>query len=156
MQLKINIEKKSDQDVVSFTGVIDEEAGALLTPLIERIGPKCLFNFDHLTSINSCGIRDFVKFMQALQKDREVFFENCPDFFIDSINMIPQLRGKAKIKSVYRAYQCDSCNVSKTKLLVADKDFSSEGSRDVEVKCDKCAESMEPLEDDDEYFVFLS
>lgn len=100
--IKINLEKLNDQILVHIEGSIDENFSQFSQSIPDQ--GQLVFNLDRLKSINSTGIREWIKLMQKLSK-AAVSFKNCPKIFIDQLNMVSGfIPPRSKILSFYVPY----------------------------------------------------
>ncbi len=106
--------KKIGNDYV-LSGSIDETFGQATTEL-PTFG-KYTIGFKGLKSINSTGIREWIKLMQKLQSVQLNFIE-CPKVFIDQVNMIQGFAPpNTKISSFYVPYFNEANESEKSVLL---------------------------------------
>ena len=153
---KIKATKEGDWERLAFSGPINEDAKAALMALADSATPRCILDLGAVTLINSCGIRDWSIFLRTLKTDREVVFDNCTDEIVRTMNMVTNFYYRLPIRSVYRAYGCESCGHEQVEHLLAGKDYTA-GSipRCGPVKCGSCGKPTEAFEPDDEFFQFL-
>ena len=109
MEINLQIGKKGDWDHVVYAGPINEDTEVHLARVAAQLGKNVIFNFRQVEYVNSCGVRSWINFLRDIQEGREVIFEECTPEIVSQINMIPNFRGKAHIKSVYASYACDNC-----------------------------------------------
>lgn len=152
---KLNIDTQiiDDKVVVQFSGSIDEDANF---DKIQNLNQKIYeFDFDKLQLINSCGIREWISYVEGIPAEAKLIYKNCPQIIIEQMNMVHGFVKKgAEIESFYAPYYCESCdNESKIHLKtsqVVDKKAPV-------VACPKCGAS--PMEFDaieEQYFNFLT
>jgi hypothetical protein len=89
--------------MTEFTGSIDEDANF---GEIEKVQEKEYnFDFDKVTMINSCGIREWINFIEKLPGDSKIVYKNCPQIIIEQMNMVHGfIREGAVIESFYAPY----------------------------------------------------
>jgi anti-anti-sigma regulatory factor len=156
MEMTFTIEKKGDRDKVNFVGDINEDAEVHLNGIVGSLGSKVTFNLRGVTSVNSCGVRAWINFMREAEKNRDIIFEECTPEIVSQINMIPNFKGSAHIKSVYAGYACDSCENQQWKLFEEGRNLPTTADAGIEeLKCPKCGEIMEMDEIEDEFFGWL-
>lgn len=82
-------------------GVIDED----FSPgLFNLPGKTVIFDFNLLETMNSCGIREWIKFLATLSP-RRIVYERCPRILVDQMNMIRGfLPQGATVRSVYAPF----------------------------------------------------
>ena len=148
---KFKIEQlvKENMRTVMLRGIIDEDAN--FDPLMKLHSPLVI-NFSGVTSINSCGVRNWVNLLKDLS-GKEVFYEECPTLIVRQMNMVPSFVGGAKIVSVFAPYVCESCE-KELALLVKETEF--DGGVKEAFTCDACKKGeMEFDGRPDQYFAFL-
>lgn len=156
MELTFAIEKKDDWDRVNLTGDINEDAELGLEKILDSLGPKVILNLRSITTVNSCGVRAWINFIRKAQEGREIIFEECTPEIISQINMIPDFKGKAHIKSVYAGYSCDECGHEQLKLFEEGINMPQSSEDELEeLKCPKCGEEMEMDELEEIFFSWL-
>lgn len=149
-QLAIQINIQNDTAAITFDGVINEDSN------FEKIRnlklKKYIFNFDKIHLINSCGIRDWIKYLSELN-DAEIIYENCPQIIIEQINMVHGfITSKTNITSFYAPYFCDNCDKEAKILLRRDEIVNTKAP---EKKCPQCSDTLEFDALEKQYFHFL-
>jgi len=142
--------QEGDQTIVRLSGSIDEDAKF---DELMSLGKKMVFNFKEVTSINSCGIRNWVNFIKEL--DAVIYYAECPPVIVRQLNMVPSFKGKADVVSVEIPYVCDACE--KEKVVLVHKDKFQGGNVQVSelITCDACGkEEMEFDGHPEQYFAF--
>lgn len=156
MDLTYRIESKGDWDIIHFTGDINEDAEVTLAGIREKISAQCVLNLKEVKSINSCGVRAWINFIREAEKNRKLIFEECTPEVVSQINMIPNFKGTAHIKSVYASYTCESCDFQKLELFEEGKNLPKSHDEDIpDINCPQCNEVMEMEELEDEFFGWL-
>lgn len=156
LSVAVDADENSDQFIIEFRGPINEDAEPHLNKILANKpnADKCIFRLKNISSINSLGVRTWIKFLRDFgesHKDTKIYFEECAPEIISQINMIPDFNGKAEISSFYADYICDNCDNDKLVLFKCDEIPKPL----LDVKCDKCDESMEMEELEEEFFAFL-
>ena len=114
VEVKTTVEGKTLK--VSFNGAIDETFSQVSgqIPKAETVE----FNLHGLKSINSTGIREWIKYTQTLAGST-ITFVNCPKVFIDQVNMVQGFApDNSKILSFYVPYFNETNETEKNVLLV--------------------------------------
>ena len=147
----LSIETKSG--VHYLRGVLDENAD--LSGL-ELAAPPLRLDLGGLTRLNSIGVRNFLKFLQAWG-EKPLSYEHCTSDFVDQMNMIPALLGsrrQAVVTEVAVPFQCESCDhETEAQMKVADcKRALNEGP--LTRPCDQCGKTM--VVHNDSYFAFTT
>ncbi|OFZ29065.1 MAG: hypothetical protein A2622_13315 [Bdellovibrionales bacterium RIFCSPHIGHO2_01_FULL_40_29] len=84
---------------VSISGIIDDTFGVVAAQL--PLTGKLKVNLKNLKSINSTGIREWIKQMQRMKTAFIEFYE-CPKVFIDQVNMVQGfVPANGKVESFY-------------------------------------------------------
>lgn len=150
-QLNLNVQIQGETATISLSGVINEDAQF---DKIQSLNlKKYIFDFDKITLINSCGIRDWIKFLQSLGSV-EIQYENCPQIIIEQINMVHGfITPNTKITTFYAPYFCDKCDAEK-KIKLKASDILM-GKAPVET-CPNCKDILEFDALEKQYFHFLS
>src|SRR5690606_32007662 len=85
-RLTINKQILQDELNVELIGAIDEDADFKeLTGLEQK---QISFDFDKISMINSCGIREWIKFIEMIPSRSNIVYKNCPQIIIEQINMV--------------------------------------------------------------------
>ena len=157
MTITMQIEKKGDWEHLRYIGPINEDSEVHLAPLVQQLGPNVIVNFRQVEYVNSCGVRSWINFLRDMEKGRKVIFEECTPEIVNQVNMIPNFKGSAHIKSVYGSYACDNCDHHQWQLFEEGRNLPANLSEGLpEVKCEKCKSEMEMEELEDEFFAWLS
>lgn len=156
MGISLHIEKKDQWEQLMYVGPINEDTEVHLTPMISQLGPNVIFNFRKVEYVNSCGVRAWINFLREAEKGRKIIFEECTPEIVSQINMIPNFRNNAHIKSVYASYACGNCDSQKWVLFEEGRNLPSSSTAGVETpKCEKCSSDMEMEELEDEFFAWV-
>ncbi len=117
------VQKKVDGDLVhfEFSGSLDEDAKL---PVITEKIREVHIDLRQLKTINSCGIREWVKWIQPLSQTYEVHFHCCPKIVIDQVNMVSGFLPKnVYVESFYVPYYCEENDADRSILLERERDF---------------------------------
>src|SRR6185437_6374731 len=121
---KLRIEYQLEGTVLKLrpVGLIDEDVNfsVVLDLLSDLKGAAKMIQFDlgHVTALNSCGVREWLLFMERLNGVINCAFINVTEVFIDQANMITNLFGRSAnpILSFHAPYHCPQCNSETTML----------------------------------------
>jgi anti-anti-sigma regulatory factor len=156
MSITIQIEKHGDWDHVTYVGPINEDAEVHLGSVPGKLGSKVLINFKQVQFVNSCGVRAWINFLRELEKGREIIFEECTPEIMSQINMIPNFKSTATIRSLYAAYACPNCDHQSWRLFQDGENMPASPEDDISPQsCEKCGNEMEMEELEDEFFAWL-
>ena len=138
--------------MVDLSGCIDEDADFEKILTIKQ--DEYIFNFDLVTMINSCGIREWINFIEKLPTESKIEYHNCRQIIIEQINMVQGFIKKgASITSFYAPYFCNKCDAEK-KIKLKTNDLNNATAP--ELKCDQCEDTLEFDAIEEQYFAFLS
>ncbi|OUR96275.1 hypothetical protein A9Q84_07915 [Halobacteriovorax marinus] len=141
-----------DTAIVYFKGMIDEDSEF---ETIKGLSNKTyIFDFDEVSLINSCGIREWVNFLETIPKDVSLTYRNCRQIIIEQINMVHGfIRTGACVESFYAPYYCESCD---EEFKVHLKSVDVKDSKAPVVTCSKCQKSeLEFDAIEQQYFQFI-
>ena len=150
--LSITTSQIEDQLVIVFSGLIDEDSN--FSEIEGKVKGSVIFDFEEVSLINSCGIREWVNFLESVDKSAKLTYRNCRQIIIEQVNMVHGfIRDGATIESFYAPYYCESCDKEfKIHLKVADV---GDGKAPAE-KCPECSSSdLEFDAIEEQYFQFI-
>lgn len=150
--LKINTGNENGNLVVTFSGLIDEDSN--FSSLENKLIGNVIFDFEEVSLINSCGIREWVTFLESVDKGVTLTYRNCRQIIIEQVNMVHGfIRDGAQIESFYAPYYCEDCDQEhKVHLNVSDV---KDGQAPV-LKCPKCKTAdLEFDAIEEQYFQFI-
>lgn len=150
--LKITINQEGVDLIITFSGLIDEDSS--FESLENKLIGNVIFDFESVSLINSCGIREWVTFLESVDKSVSLTYRNCRQIIIEQVNMVHGfIREGARIESFYAPYYCEECDKEyKIHLNVSDvKD-----SKAPVLKCPDCKDTdMEFDAIEEQYFQFI-
>jgi DNA-directed RNA polymerase subunit RPC12/RpoP len=150
-RLTINKQILQDELNVELIGCIDEDAD--FKELVGLEQKTISFDFDKITMINSCGIREWIKFLEVIPEKTNIVYKSCPQIIIEQINMVHGFfRKGASIQSFYAPYYCESCGKENKIHLKADQVKNRKAPK---MECPKCGEEMDFDAIEAQYFSFL-
>ena len=116
---------------------------------------EIIVDFNDVTSINSCGIREWINFLLTL-KDKKITYKNCPKIIVDQMSSVNEfLPQNAKVESIYLPYYCEDCDLEGSELRKIKDIYQDNKIIIPEKKCTECEKEMEFDEIADVYFLFL-
>lgn len=139
---------------ITLSGHVDEDA---TFGSVDLAGAnKVVVELDGVTAINSCGIREWIKWIRTAPPTAAVVYRNCPKVIVDQINMVAGfLPETGKVESFYVPYYCDESGNEKMILFKEGTEFKgNEVFPPAEVK-DESGEAMEMDVIEAKYFKFL-
>lgn len=152
--MEIAVTQEEEFLSVKLSGVIDEDND--LAEHIDTIGgPLVAVDLSGVERINSCGLRDWVNWVGALEsKGSKLLFVDCSPSIVAQINLVHNFTGSGHIKSLYLPYYCESCNEEHTLLYEAEE--LAEEQLPPASRCNGCEQFMDFDDMPDAYFAFLS
>lgn len=152
-KFEIKVDKASDVTKVTVAGVIDEDVD--FTPYGLNGSTQVEFHLGGVKAINSCGIREWIKWVSTAGTSPIKYFE-CPKIIVDQINMVQGfLPTQGKVMSFYVPYYSDDSGTEKNVMFTFGTEYSDQGlGQTPEVKDDSGA-VMEMDVIEAKYFKFL-
>ncbi len=150
-KLLINTIITGDDAQVTLEGVIDEDANFDKIKSLKM--NNFIFDFDNVTMINSCGIREWIKYLKEIDS-AAVTYINCPQIIIEQVNMVHGfIKKETSVKSFYAPYFCEKCDIGK-KILLNNNEIVHMSAP--EKKCTTCNGELEFDAIEKQYFSFLN
>jgi hypothetical protein len=139
---------------VTLKGHIDEDATFNNVQLAGA--NKVVVELDGVTSINSCGIREWIKWVRTAPPGTAIIYRKCPKVIVDQINMVSGfLPETGKVESFYVPYYSEATGNEKMILFSEGVQFKN---GEIYPPTDIKDDSGEPMEMDvieAKYFKFL-
>jgi hypothetical protein len=121
-KLEVKMNKDGAKLNVILGGSIDEDVDFTKLNLAEA--QEIDLELGGIKSINSCGIREWIKWM-ATNKEAVIHFNKCPKVIVDQINMVDGfLPSNAKVNSFFVPYYNDDSGAEKNVLFRYGTEFS--------------------------------
>jgi hypothetical protein len=142
--------------VMAFSGQIDEDAN--FGGVDFGGASDIVLDLDKVNSINSCGIREWIKWIRTAPGGSKITYRNCPKVIVDQINMVAGfLPENGSVESFYVPYYCEESGSEKMVLFRKGSEFQESGELNPpsEVKCDESGEEMEMDVIEAKYFKFI-
>ncbi|MGZ3707506.1 MAG: hypothetical protein ACXWPM_01550 [Bdellovibrionota bacterium] len=158
-QLRVTETKSGDSVSLEFFGSIDEDSD--FTKISMAGAKDAKLDLGGVTAINSCGIREWIRWVRGVPSTIRVNYVKCPKIIIDQINMIEGfLPQGATVQSFYVPYYCEACENVTSVLFTRGQEFHSEkdgGKLDVKgtMRCSNCGKDAEMDVIESQYFRFL-
>jgi hypothetical protein len=150
-KFKFAVQDKGAEVLVAFHGIIDEDVDFSQVPVERR--SAYIFNFDGVKGINSCGIREWVKFSERFDPATKLIYQNCTQIIIEQINMVAGFfRAGSEVRNFYAPYFCETCDEERKVLIDAGKVSANAAPA---MACASCGETMEFDALEEQYFRFL-
>lgn len=153
--------------LLKLTGQIDEDVnfGAILGEVHEMASmgapegglPRVFFDLQKVERINSCGVREWLLFLEKLQLKFKVEFRVASEAFIEQANIVPGILGPngTPVHQIEIPYFCASCDERTRQLVPVASVKRTDGFTAPESKCAKCGSAQELDALEEEYFSFL-
>jgi hypothetical protein len=146
--------KKNGENLdVILAGSIDEDAD--FTQLNLAGAGQIEIGMAGLKSINSCGIREWIKWLSTAPA-ASITFKECPKVIVDQINMVDGfLPGNAKVHSFFVPYYNDEAGSEKNVLFRFGTEFTENTVSPPEEVRDEDGNAMEMDVIESKYFKFI-
>ncbi|MGZ3768968.1 MAG: hypothetical protein ACXVCP_05710 [Bdellovibrio sp.] len=149
----VKMSKAADKLTVQVAGIIDEDVDFSQYNLAGN--PAVVFELAGLKSINSCGIREWIKWMGSAE-GMKVSFSNCPKVIVDQINMVDGfLPANGQVVSFFVPYYNDDSGSEKNVLFRYGTEFTENGLTPPASVKDEDGNEMEMDVIESKYFKFL-
>ncbi len=151
----LKLEIRDDATSVHYTlkGDIDENFRNKEVPRIKKA--EICIHLKDVGHFNSCGIREWILFINDLAKCGKLTFYECSVAAIDQINMVPNSLGGGDVISFYAPYYCQ-CGQEHTKLIqVREHEATMRRFVAPSFNCD-CGKPLEFDALEESYFQFLT
>jgi anti-anti-sigma regulatory factor len=151
----------STVDGVTFLkirGVVDEDN--TLAKSLRRIeGDTVVIDLEGVVRINSCGVRDWVNWLNDLEsRGKRVVMARCSPCIVNQINLVNNFTGAGMVKSFFAPYYCGRCDREQLKLLQVESFSGMPAPHAPDCRGENCNEVQCEMEFDDieqSYFAFL-
>jgi DNA-directed RNA polymerase subunit RPC12/RpoP len=116
---------------------------------------KITFDFNQVDMINSCGIREWIKFLENVPEKTRIVYRQCPQIIIEQINMVHGFfRKGSSIETLYAPYFCESCEHESKEIVTFDQIKNKKAPK---IDCPKCGhEFMDFDAIESQYFGFVN
>ena len=149
----VKIENAGTEWKVALSGVQEEDAG--LNPQNLAGAPAIELQLGAVKSINSCGIREWIKWMGTAGAVPVQYYK-CPKIIVDQINMVQGfLPANGKVMSFYVPYYSDEAGTEKNILFTHGKEYGDQGLQEPPDVKDEGGNAMEMDVVEAKYFKFL-
>ena len=159
------MEAQSDGDHLTLrpVGYINEDVNFGKTlQLITEMGValrQVSFDMGHVSEINSCGVREWLLFVERVQALTKCKFTMVNELFIEQASIVPNMLGKpgTLVDKFSAPFYCATCDRRSLRLLET-KDVALKSGKYAapEFRCEKCTNELEFDALEDEYFTFLN
>ncbi len=154
-QFKAEKQQNSGELVVKLSGHIDEDA--TFNGLELNGANKVVLELEGVTAINSCGIREWIKWIRTAPGGANIVYKKCPKVIVDQINMVAGfLPDNGKVESFYVPYYSDESGNEKMILFQEGKEFKGNEVFPPSAVKDEAGSEMEMDVIEAKYFKFLN
>ncbi len=155
-QFKVTKGSSGDTLFLAFEGSVDEDA--VFSGIQVESAGKVVLDLEKITSINSCGIREWIKWIKTLPSSASLTYKKCPKVIVDQINMVAGfLPENARVESFYVPYFSEDTGNEKMVLFTNGKEFTNSGVNAPEgIKDELTGDLMEMDVIEAKYFKFLN
>jgi hypothetical protein len=151
----LKIEQKNG--MYALSGMIDETADFSSLLFAQ---PPLKLDMGGVLSINSTGLRAFLKFLEAWEP-KEFEYHSCSNPIIHTFNILPSVLGEppkvSRVISSAIPYACEKCS-HEEEVVVATKDLVIDSDDEVSAPtqtCSQCHSTMSQDVDAGTYFLWL-
>jgi anti-anti-sigma regulatory factor len=155
-RLVVDLKGTDQAAYVKLSGHIDEDND--LTDLTKKITQQVVvLNTANVERINSCGVRDWVSWLNELdKKGAELYLVECSPAIMTQVNLVNNFIGSGTILSFYSPYFCSGCDSEKMLLIETEEALKNLPFRAPTCRCDQCDHTMDFDDIESSYFAFLS
>lgn len=122
-QLKLEGQAGSGGYIVKLMGSIDEDSQFSAVSLTGH--KKIFLDLEAIKSINSVGIREWIKWTKSADADAHFVFQKCPKVIVDQMNLVSGfLPENGKVESFFVPYFNEDTSFEKMVLFTEGKEFS--------------------------------
>jgi anti-anti-sigma regulatory factor len=140
---------------IRLSGVIDED-NRLMDLVSEIRGDQLLLDVADVERINSCGVRDWVNWLTAVQGTRaETVLVDCSPAIVAQLNLVGNFTVHAKVLSFQAPYYCESCDREGTTVLKVESMVGQAAPRAPNLECAECRSPMVFDDIEESFFAFL-
>lgn len=152
-KLDVKLNKDGGKLIVEMQGVIDEDADFSQIKISDSQTVE--LRMEALKSINSCGIREWIKWV-GTAAEAQIVYSKCPKVIVDQINMVEGfLPSNAKVESFFVPYYNDDSGSEKNILFSHGKEFTDSGVTPPSAVKDEEGNDMEMDVIEAKYFKFI-
>ena len=159
-KIEARILEESSSALLVVSGWVNEDVSlSTVIPMLSDIGTSVVaFDLSKVTLINSCGVREWLLFIQRMQTKFQCLFTFLNEAIVEQANMIPNMLGKAgtAVMAFEAPYYCAKCETRQLEVLKPKDINLDQGTFEApSFSCKKCSGPMTFDAVEDEYFHFL-
>lgn len=146
--------KQGETLTVQIKGHIDEDA--ILSNIDYEGASQVNLDLQDVTAINSCGIREWIKWVKSAPNGCKIVYKNCPKIIVDQINMVAGfLPDNGVVESFYVPYYNEDSGNEKMILFKSGAEFKGGEIFPPAAVKDESGQEMEMDVIEAKYFKFL-
>ena len=153
-KLTVTINERNDSVVYIFVGEVDEQFSQKQLPRPSKA--KVFFDLGGISSVNSCGIREWIQMIEDFASKSSLYYQKCSVTMVDQINMVPDCQGNAVIESVYAPYFCSKDGEMNMLIDFAQHKKNLQNKIAPEMHCTICKQKLEFDALEESYFLFVN
>jgi anti-anti-sigma regulatory factor len=149
--------------LVRVSGTVNEDLEfSVVFDLLQNLGASVqvvLFDLAQITSMNSCGIRSWILFIEKVQQKYSSGFLAANEVFIEQASIAPNMLGKpgTPVHSFEVPYYCEKCDERFLKTVkFEDVKIDDTGFVCPKEKCQICSAELKFDALEEEYLNFIS
>ncbi|MBI1947885.1 MAG: hypothetical protein HYS27_19500 [Deltaproteobacteria bacterium] len=146
---QVTVSDEGEGRLVTVRGAITEATD--FTAALSAGPKRVTVELSGVDRVNSFGVRGWIRFVKALS-DAGVActLDGVSVAMVRQMNMIPQARGGAAVRTIYAPYYCEQCDDERALTLAAGATSAPE-----QATCPSCGGVMEFDDVQATYFAFL-
>lgn len=152
-KFQCKVDRQGPKVALQLGGIIDEDAD--FAPLSLSGAQEVQIDMDGIKSINSCGIREWIKWI-GTNSSAKVVYSKCPKVIVDQMNMVDGfLPIFAKVESFYVPYYNEDSGSEKNILFRYGVEFKEGQVQPPSEVKDESGNAMEMDIIESKYFKFI-
>lgn len=120
-ELEIKIEEQNGQLNIAFIGSIDEDSD--FSSVDTDLKGNLVFDLSRIELINSCGIREWIKFQESLINIETIIYQKCPQVIIEQMNIVKGFIKEGGVIESFFAPYYDEKEDQEVKILLKPSDI---------------------------------
>ena len=145
-----------DWTYIRLSGVIDED-NRLQSLMSEMRGALLLIDLIDVERINSCGVRDWVAWLdEATRLVPQTVLLDCAPSIVAQLNLVGNFCARATVRSIVAPYYCETCDRERTLVVdAADLAHATRPSAPI-LTCETCGGTCVFDDIEESFFGFLA
>lgn len=117
--LTVTLAAGDDATVYTFEGAVDESFRYRDIPVAPT--EEVIFRLGAVHTLNSVGVREWISFVRPFGAKRRFELVEVSVAFVDQLNIVPQMLGRARVRSLFAPFYCPACDEEVNELLSCDE-----------------------------------